>query len=81
MVDLGVRHTEQEIDTFSCRHCQRVVHVPPRCDPADMGGLCKQCMGLVCPRCYDKGTCTPWEVELERREGRDAALRSYADCA
>lgn len=65
-----------ECDTFTCGHCQRVVHVPPRCDPADMGGLCKVCMAPICPRCLDKG-CTPFEKALELAEVRAVALRSY----
>lgn len=65
-----------EIDTFSCGHCGAIVHVMPRQDPADLGGLCKQCMKLICPRCLDKG-CEPLERKLERAEARDNALRSY----
>ena len=71
IIDHGVRHVEAEIDTFTCEHCNRVVHVPPRQDAADIGGLCKQCMGLICPRCTDKRTCTPWEKQMEIREARD----------
>ena len=55
IVEGGVRHHEAEIDTYTCFHCCRIVHVPVRADPANIGGLCKQCMGLVCSRCYAKG--------------------------
>ena len=67
----------KECDTFTCGHCQYIVHVPPRADPADMGGLCKQCMKLICPRCVNKAVCSPWEKQMEREEARDRALRSY----
>ena len=77
LVEGGIRHVEAEIDTYTCGHCNRVMHVKPRCDPADLGGLCKKCMELVCPRCYGKGTCTPWEQEMLRREASYEALRSY----
>ena len=77
----GVRHSEVEIDTYTCGHCCAVKHVQPRCDPANLGGLCKQCMSLVCAKCHAKGTCTPWEEEMLRREARGAALRSYADAS
>jgi hypothetical protein len=77
IIEGGLRHAEVEIDTFTCGHCNAIKHVQPRCDPADLGGLCKQCMELVCPRCYAKGTCVPWEKEMLRREAKDAALRSY----
>lgn len=69
----GVR---QEADTFTCFHCNTVVHVQPKCDPADLGGMCKICMRLICPSCVDKG-CNPFEKKLEAWEARERALRSY----
>lgn len=69
----GVQH---EVDTFTCAHCNKVVVVKPKCDPADLGGNCRLCMKLVCPRCVDLG-CTPFEKKLEQWEARDRALRSY----
>ena len=69
----------QEQDTFTCHHCNRVVFVKPKCDPADLGGLCKQCMRLICPRCAAKGRCDPHEEKMRRAEAayhfrRDAGL-------
>jgi len=66
----------REHDTFTCAHCQRIVHVRPRADPASCGGLCKLCMGLVCPRCNARTRCDPWEKKMERAEARDRFLRS-----
>lgn len=65
-----------ELDTFTCKHCSRVVHVKPKERPEDLGGLCKQCMGLICCNCLDKG-CAPFEKKLEAAEARARALRSY----
>ena len=65
-----------EMDTFTCGHCGSIVHVPARADPANLGGLCKQCMRLICPRCLDKG-CEPLERKLEQAEERERTLRSY----
>ena len=65
-----------ERSTFSCAHCNRIVIVKPKCDPADLGGLCKQCMKLICPGCHDRGNCDPLEKKLERAEARDRFLRS-----
>ena len=70
---------EDECDTFTCGHCQFVVHVPVKCDPADLGGLCKCCMRLICPGCVDK-PCVPWEKAIERMEAKQDALRSYEEC-
>jgi len=72
----ALRAGATETDTYTCGHCGRIVHVLPRQDPADLGGLCKQCMTLICPRCLDKG-CEPLERKLERAEARERALRSY----
>ena len=65
-----------EIDTQSCFHCNRIVHIKPRMDPADMGGLCKVCMKYICPSCVGQG-CSPFEKKLEQMEKRAIALRSY----
>ncbi len=65
-----------EHDTFTCGHCQFVVIVPAKTrDPADLGGLCKICMALVCPKCYGKNACTPWEKQMEVSEARDRFRR------
>ena len=66
----------QEIDTFTCFHCGRVIHVKPKMDAADLGGLCKLCMKLICPACLGNG-CSPLEKKLEQMEARGRALRSY----
>lgn len=69
----GIR---KERDTATCFHCNRVVHIRPKMDPADMGGLCKLCMKFICPKCVGFG-CTPFEKKLEAWESRDRAIRSY----
>jgi hypothetical protein len=73
--------TIAEMDSFSCGHCNRIVHVRPKADPAEVGGLCKCCMRLICPHCLDTGTCDPIERKLERQEARYHALRSYEENA
>lgn len=71
-----------ECDTFTCGHAgpdhigNEIVYVMPRADPANIGGLCKQCMKLICPRCLGKG-CTPLEKSLEKWEARERARQSY----
>lgn len=77
IIEEGRRHKEVEIDTVTCFHCCRVYHVTPNTDAADLGGLCKQCMQLICSRCVDKGVCTPWEKRLDEELSRQAARRSY----
>ena len=66
-----------EADAFTCKHCNAIVRVEARQRPEDVGGLCKQCMGLICPRCGARGNCDPLEKKLARAEARDTALRSY----
>ncbi len=74
-----------EADTYTCQHCQRIVHVQPREDPSSLGS-CPNCrdkktLGLICPRCADKmargGGCVPFELVLEEIEARGRVLRSY----
>lgn len=66
----------KEADTFSCGHCNAVTHVKPKADPADVGGLCKCCMKLICPNCVGK-SCTPLMKRIEQEEARYHARRSY----
>jgi len=70
----GIR---QEADTFTCGHCNKIVMVKPKCDPFDLGGMCRLCEKMICPACVDLGKCDPVEKKLERMEARDRALRSY----
>jgi len=66
-----------EADSFTCFHCNSVVFVKPKCDPTDLGGLCKCCMKMICPKCVDKGICDVFEKKLERAEAAYHARRSY----
>lgn len=65
-----------EIDTFSCVHCNRVVHVKAKANPDEFGSMCRNCMKMVCPVCAN-GPCVPFMKKLELMEKRDIALRSY----
>lgn len=67
----GVR----EWDTFTCCHCNCVVTIPNRAKAEDCGGFCRRCMKATCGPCADKGTCTPFEKQLEAAERRDRLLR------
>jgi hypothetical protein len=81
LFDPGSDRAVEEHDTFTCSHCQSIVKVPARCDPAEMGGMCRSCDGLICPRCHDamaKGSsCVTWEETMRRMMARQDALRSY----
>ncbi len=66
-----------ECDTFTCKHCNCVVHVPAMTDPSNIGGMCRQCMGLICPNCVNVGACTPFEAQIEAQLTRAARLREY----
>ena len=61
-----------EADTFGCFHCAVVVFVNAGERPEDIGGLCKACMGLICPACTSDGRCTPFLKRLEQVERRMA---------
>lgn len=69
----------READTFTCGHCQRIVHVKAGASPYEMGGACSICGTLVCPKCVGQG-CDPFEEKLKRMEARMDAQRSYEEC-
>ena len=56
-----------EIDTFTCRHCQRIVPVRARQNPAALGGFCRTCDALICGKCVG-GSCVPFMRQVERME-------------
>lgn len=68
----------EEGETFTCVHCNKIVHVPRGGLPTDVGGLCYGCNGLICSTCCDTGVCDPLEEKFKRME--EAAVerrRSY----
>lgn len=65
----------KEADTFTCHHCNAITHVKAKADPAELGGLCKHCMKLICKNCVGKG-CTPFLEKLDRFEKRLLARKS-----
>lgn len=65
-----------EADTFSCVHCNRVMHVKPFARMDEFGSMCRNCMKMVCPACAN-GPCVPFMKKLEMQEARDRARRSY----
>lgn len=69
-----------ERDTFTCGHCQFIQHVHPKDRPEDVGGLCKVCDSLICPKCltrFAKHGCEPFLKKLEIIEHRERMLLSY----
>lgn len=65
-----------EADTFTCIHCNRVIHVKPFTSMDEFGSMCRNCMKMTCPTCAD-GPCVPFMKKLEEAEKRDIARRSY----
>ena len=68
---------QQEYDTITCCHCQRVVLVKPNTLARvylfpqldgrvleEMGAACAKCGKPVCLQCHDIGTCVPAEQML-----------------
>lgn len=71
-----VRTGTNEYDTTTCNHCNAVTHIKARMRPEDIGGLCKACMGLICPKCLD-GPCVPFLKKIEAMEQRDYIRKQY----
>lgn len=70
----GIR---QEADSFTCFHCNKIVIVKPKCDPYDLGGMCRLCEKMICQICVKIGKCDPLEEKLIRMEAAYHARRSY----
>lgn len=68
----------REHDTFTCRHCQRVVAVKPKASPSESGGWCFSCDALICAGCAAAGKCVPFEKQLERAEARAQLRRALS---
>lgn len=68
-----------ERDTFTCQHCNFVVIIPLRCDPADAGGFCRLCSCLICPKCVKLNKCTPIEKMIESMEAGHLARKQLAE--
>ena len=66
-----------EADTFSCCHCNRVVHVPVKAPMDNVGSMCRNCMKMVCPTCAE-GPCVPFEKKLEAVEKKQYIKDQYA---
>jgi hypothetical protein len=64
-----------EFDTTTCAHCNRITHIKAGQRPEDIGGLCKQCMGLICPKCVGQ-PCVPFLKRLDEMEARDCFRRA-----
>ena len=65
----------REIETFSCKHCNRHTVLWKRQRPEDAGGYCSVCGGLICSNCVGKG-CDPLEKKLERWAARERLYQS-----
>lgn len=65
-----------EVDTFTCNHCNRVIHVKSKASPDEFGSMCRGCMKMVCPKCAD-GPCTPFMKKLEMAFERNRRLKEY----
>lgn len=66
-----------EGETYTCMHCNRITMVKPGQRPEDIGGLCKQCMGLVCSQCLETSGCDPLEKKLNEALEKSLRLKEY----
>ena len=70
----------KEADTYSCNHCNKIVHVKPMAPLDDLGGRCGACDALICKDCLQKSYthgCDVFEEKLKRMEAKGAAIASY----
>ena len=55
----------KERETFTCVRCSRIVHVKPKCDPTELGGVDYRSGRLICKACID-GERALWEERVAR---------------
>lgn len=72
----GDRGKDVECDTFTCRHCNKIVRIKPLCDPVELGGRCSGCDGLLCPLCASVSGCTHIERRMEIIERRESIAKA-----
>ena len=72
-----------QLETFTCAHCNSIVRMQPEVslqglDAAIRSGKekrdirrCAGCDALICPNCYKRPTCTPFEKTLQAWERRE----------
>ena len=70
---IGMNH---EADTFTCVHCNRIVHVKTKAPMDEVGSMCRNCMQMVCPTCAD-GPCVPYMKKIEEMEHKDYLRKQY----
>jgi len=58
---------DEELDSITCAHCDRVIWVKPFKHAEAMGGVCTCCGKYYCPGCIGRG-CTPLEKRLDASE-------------
>lgn len=58
----------KEADTFTCAHCNKIVHITYMHPVDDLGGRCTICDGMICSKCVATGKCEPFEEKLKRME-------------
>jgi hypothetical protein len=63
-----------EADSFTCKHCNRVVQVAARSQGDEY--FCRNCMAPICPRCADY-PCIPFLKKIEEQEERTRRLQAY----
>jgi hypothetical protein len=69
--DTGLRET----DTYTCAHCNKVIHAPVNKKLEEVGDFCRNCMKVICAFCADKRVCTPLMKQIEAMEERDYRRR------
>ncbi len=71
---------KQELDTFTCVHCNAVKYVQPGESATDTGGWCFNCAAAICKGCVEAGKtqvgCEHFMKKIERAEARGRLLAS-----
>lgn len=69
-----VTSDQHGIDTWTCVHCNHVVHAPPLRKDTDYF-FCRMCMARICDHCADH-PCMPFMKKVEAQETRTRQLQA-----
>ncbi len=70
---IGPGSTE-EMDTCTCKHCNKVWYVRGTAIKSNPGGWCRMCMAPICPQCAGK-ECVPFLKKLDEYEAKQKFYR------
>jgi hypothetical protein len=65
-----------ERQTFTCCHCPRIVSIPHKAKPEELGRFCHQCGQMTCMTCAHDPNCRSYMRQVDAFLRRAALLKA-----